>query len=559
MAGSGRKTPPQELQTSQLGQPSREQRNTLTENIQVTAQNADEVFEYLPRYKVLVCKTHRYAVRDLDEHLKRLHKTAIAERRAITSHFADCERIGHAQVTLPPPLEPPFDCLGTPKRAYICEEPECEELSTSRDAIRIHCNKKHDWRSTPDQRTYWHEVWVQTFFNAAGLQRYFTVDYETAFSPRKRGGRVVILDTANSRLGNVVTDWDEIDKKHLKSLAIADREVAKTDHTLWFKRNEWPEHLASSNLRHLSLASRLPGKEDRALQEAVEVNKALIESCVAGLRTLDRETRRWLRSAKLSEPDQRPLARLQNPESQQRYTSYMSRLLCYSLRVLQSQREQETQHDEGIGSASSDESADDRRSEDSVVDEGYGSQAGIDVFKDARRLYPWQGRQRQLLERVQESITYGWIDGAQQEALLQWYESIIFQHVRGETFKSVVLHFLAVLGIHEEEFRLRQANDFSYMLAGVVYCTRVLGAEIILPARERDEQDEADDKRFRQSRDEHLSDGTFSVMSKMLSLLAYGKSIALRHNNAGTMSFSDPALLLSTALLPLQVRSLLSS
>ncbi|KAI7286249.1 hypothetical protein KC352_g4971 [Hortaea werneckii] len=65
-----------------------------------------------------------------------------------------------------------------------------------------------------------------------------------------------------------------------------------------------------------------------------------------------------------------------------------------------------------------------------------------------------------------------------------------------------------------------------------------MGVEIILPARERDEQGEADDRRYRQIREDYLADRSFRVMSKMLSLWAYGKSIALSHNNAGAMSFS---------------------
>lgn len=110
-----------------------------------------------------------------------------------------------------------------------------------------------------------------------------------------------------------------------------------------------------------------------------------------GLCTLDREIRRWLQSAKLSEPDRRPLVRLQNPESQQRYVTYMSRLLCYSLRALHNQQEQEIRHADDISSASSDGSADDRSSdsssEDSALHDNHDSQATIDVLKDVRRLY----------------------------------------------------------------------------------------------------------------------------------------------------------------------------
>jgi hypothetical protein len=72
------------------------------------------------------------------------------------------------------------------------------------------------------------------------------------------------------------------------------------------------------------------------LKKVVELNSALLKRCVAGLSLLNNKTRRWLHSAKHSEINQRLLARLQNIESQQTYTVYIARLLCYSLRVLQS-------------------------------------------------------------------------------------------------------------------------------------------------------------------------------------------------------------------------------
>ena len=143
MATSGR-TLLQELQNSRPEQQSREQQNRSIQSAQVTVQNAGKVFKYLLAYRVLVCKIHCHAVRDLDDHLKRQHRTAAAERREIVSHFTHNERLPLAQVALPPPLEPPFDCLSTPKRVYICKEPECKELSISYNAIRKHYNKKHN-------------------------------------------------------------------------------------------------------------------------------------------------------------------------------------------------------------------------------------------------------------------------------------------------------------------------------------------------------------------------------------------------------------------------------
>ncbi len=70
------------------------------------------------------------------------------------------------------------------------------------------------------------------------------------------------------------------------------------------------------------------------------------------------------------------------------------------------------------------------------------------------------------------------------------------------------------------------------MLASVVYCVRVLAAEKILPAVERDDQTEEDRERFLDIRKQYLADGSYSLISIMLSLLAYSKHAALNEGNA---------------------------
>jgi hypothetical protein len=528
----------------------------------ITVENAYQSLEWYEEYGVLICIRHGYAVRNLSFHLQEYHTGNAKERSAILELFCRYPIREPRDVTLPVPLGAPFASLGKPVSAFICQEPECQYISISRKGIRLHCNQKHGWKSSKGQRENWHKVWVQTFFKSAGLQRYFTVlfdeeenvdnwrdDVEIAPPTRSTINVAQTLGTSDStEVAVITTDWKEQDEKLNEALEVADAKIAKTDHTLWFKKTGWAEHLAGCTLKHLSQASRLPGCDEQMLLEAVKLNSTLIERCVAGLSSLDNETRRWLRSAKHSEIDQRPLARLQNVESQQTYAVYMARLLCYSLRVFQSCEDSERlegtadhQLSEGRGSGSDTED-DSEYDEDSEgeSDGGSGSDTRpvIDVFKDARKLYPWQGRQKDLLRRVREGIKNGWDEKSQLKALLDFYESLIFQHVRGDTFKSAILHFLAVLGINEETRRLRQANDFSYILAGIVYCIRVIAVEVILPSEEREDQGDEDDERFKRTRDEFLADGTYSVMSKALSILAYGKSIAMDHSNAGSISWS---------------------
>jgi hypothetical protein len=90
----------------------------------------------------------------------------------------------------------------------------------------------------------------------------------------------------------IITDWKEQDEKLNEELEVADAKTAKTDHTLWFKKTGWAEHIAGCTLKHLSQASRLPDRDEQTLHEAVKLNSALIEKCVAGLSSLDNKTRR---------------------------------------------------------------------------------------------------------------------------------------------------------------------------------------------------------------------------------------------------------------------------
>jgi hypothetical protein len=71
-------------------------------------------------------------------------------------------------------------------------------------------------------------------------------------------------------------------------------------------------------------------------------------------------------------------------------------------------------------------------------------------------------------------------------AILDFSQSFIFHKVYHKLFESLMLHFIAILSIDEENNRLKEANDYSYMLASLVYCTRVIGLEFLLPSKNRE-------------------------------------------------------------------------
>ena len=125
------------------------------------------------------------------------------------------------------------------------------------------------------------------------------------------------------------------------------------------------------------------------------------------------------------------------------------------------------------------------------------------------------------------------------EALLASISSFIFTTYHPVALSTGLVQFLAVLGIDPDMARLRTAKNYLYMLAGMVYCTRVIAASQLLLGSRRDTQTEQDCDYLMEMRHKYLVDGTFTLMSAMLSLLAYGKFIGLMAGNSGNAYWSE--------------------
>jgi superfamily II DNA helicase RecQ len=476
---------------------------------------ADCLVHYDDTYKVLICKEHRYAIWNLDAHLRDKHAVAARVRKIIVAKHAFLALARPADVRQPPALEPPFSMLRDPVDALLCSEAGCGFISVQPTWIRRHCNKVHDWRATAGERQYWTSVKAQTFFTARASRRYFAV-------------RVADEETSSSSTGpsddvkDTLAWWKGLQLKHEEAQSRMERETAKTDRTGWFNMTGWPQHLAGSNLKHLAHASRLPDRDEARLQKAAKAVDAMVERCVGGLSTLARHTRRWLRSARRVEPDGKVMARLQNPASQARYARYWKRFICYCLRVADG--------DDGGGDSSgnNDDGSDDGSDND---EERNG------MLKDARRLFRWQGRQKQLAVELLQSLG-GDDEDDHVERTLRLSASFVFESVGDEPFSSGLIHFLAVLGIDAEMGRLLAATEFSYIPAVFMYCIRLIAVETLLPAARRDEQGDAERNEFLEARQQFLVDGSYTAAGTILSVLAYGKHIAKNTGKTGNTLWS---------------------
>jgi hypothetical protein len=196
--------------------------------------------------------------------------------------------------------------------------------------------------------------------------------------------------------------------------------------------------------------------------------------------------------------------------------------VCYCLRII-----------DGDGSDNDGDGNDDDGG-DTLADDGRND---ADPLKDARRLFVWQGRQKELALELLRSLDGDDADD-HVERTLQLSASFVFEKIGERPYSSGLVHFLAVMGIDAEMGRLRTATDYSTVVAGALYCIRAIAVETLLPSARKDEQGDAERDEFLRKRRDFLADGSYSVASEVLSWLAYGKTVGKTTGSSGNTSWS---------------------
>jgi hypothetical protein len=92
-----------------------------------------------------------------------------------------------------------------------------------------------------------------------------------------------------------------------------------------------------------------------------------------------------------------------------------------------------------------------------------------------------------------------------------------------------------VLRIDVDTDCLQTTKNYLYMLAEIVYCVQVLALEKLLLGGQRNTQTEQDCNYFLAAQYKHLADSTFSLISKIISMLVYSKYIRLTASNLGNV------------------------
>lgn len=137
-------------------------------------------FVYLPELKVLVCKKHGHAIRNLKRHLADFHPDAKDANALTVKECKKFEILAPEKITLPEPGQKPYSCLIPPLDAYQCSGVEggCSFISVRRETVGRHWKSTHslcvDIREGKPAK--WKGVKVQSFCSVRQSPRWFIVN-----------------------------------------------------------------------------------------------------------------------------------------------------------------------------------------------------------------------------------------------------------------------------------------------------------------------------------------------------------------------------------------------
>ena len=122
---------------------------------------------------------------------------------------------------------------------------------------------------------------------------------------------------------------------------------------------------------------------------------------------------------------------------------------------------------------------------------------------------------------------------AQLEVLLTILILFIFKSIGNQLFSSRLIYFLTILGINTKVDYLYIAKNYLYILTSIVYYIRVFTIEKLLLVAYYNEQIDKNQELFLYVRDKYLANSLYSLISKVISLLAYSKYIIIIASNLG--------------------------
>lgn len=138
----------------------------------LTIVHPEQLLQYLPTYKVVICSACRYAIQPtaIARHLKEIHNIQRSNRKPYMQYVSSFELDEAEKVRCLEPQDFPVPQLPV-QDGLRCEHPQCRHLCVSTKRMKSHWSVEH---GRSGQAVFdWQPVPLQTFFRG-NLLRYFT-------------------------------------------------------------------------------------------------------------------------------------------------------------------------------------------------------------------------------------------------------------------------------------------------------------------------------------------------------------------------------------------------
>jgi hypothetical protein len=312
-----------------------------------------------------------------------------------------------------------------------------------------------------------------------------------------------------ARIGNAVSHLvtaaqaRELDSVRSTQAAVDDKTLSVR--TPWLNRTKWQDRFAGKDMTTLAKLAEKPDQSEAWLLDVWRDLGVLMRGCNDGLKDVaSRDWERilhWLASANREAPRKAPMNVHLQLKTVDQYGSYWQRFICFCLRML---------------------------------DENVEEMAGFKFMEE----------QKEVLEELRAVYVLGRQDedlALKRKQLSRTSMRFIQQRVWDVGVPALV-YFSGILGYKKDTGRWRDPKDYTNIVAGILWCMRVLVLEYTLPTSSRDrlgpDEERSPLDRVKLVRDKCLVEEEDCPFATLHSLMIYGMALAKDTVGAGTMSWS---------------------
>ncbi|CAI6091000.1 unnamed protein product [Clonostachys chloroleuca] len=490
-------------------------------------------------HRVLICNKCKAAVRPgnkIESHFRHEHNMKGQQLAEILSYFEHQPLQDPVTATLPADGSRPIPGLIVYRQGLSCSV--CRFLTTSHDVMTKHWRANATHTGITAQYT---EVKLQSWCKGR-YTRYWVVQlaWETTRSLR------AAPPTTESAMDAIIAESTaKLKEEDEKRLLRGDRQEGFDHDSTWVKEMMWVRHIGSRSLAEIYNATQFTQPKDQGAKTQLEGGGAEVEErrvlkllgesfdrevdrCSWRLDSVPKETLKCLHSIEAGKSHSKPFGFTAQDDSWMRYKSLGYRYLAFCWRAHRMGREEAGNR---LGAYFLDDQwsmlGDVVEELDEVLNSGQGAFNGShddtgffsdDSEEDDEQYEGGEGARGASGTKAPSTI-------ALDRAVFQFIVGSIKVRVGGKMYSNGLLCFCAAIGIRLHPLGYTEAYLYTGMLAALLWISRLFFLEAGFEGQPR-ELEEVKVEALQQFQKEHemwMCLGTYTVASKIISWMAYGK------------------------------------